>query len=60
MDIKAKLKALLENLDESYERKGVVNRSDLNEIIVWQELLYAKRDAERERSAKPVNPKNDD
>ena len=60
MDIESKLKALLENFDESYERKGVVNRSDLGEILIWYELLHAKRKAERERSAKPVNPKDDD
>lgn len=60
MAIEAKLKALLENLDESYARKGVVNRSDLDEVIVWHKLLYAKREAERERSAKPINPQDDD
>jgi|TARA_R100001460_G_scaffold44097_6_gene80673 hypothetical protein len=47
---------LFQKIEKDFEKDSVISRTDLEKLHVWQALLDAQLEAEREKDAVPVKP----
>ena len=55
MTIQQEFDKALKKFEQDFEN-GTVSKDQFDKLEIWQQLLQAKADAERERDAKDITP----